>query len=405
MSSLACWEPSASCSTCNQTLVGHPKDYTMVFPPIASNILAFAAAFFSFLGSIFNAVLLAGLLLARTERARVTTPFILSVCLADFLNAIVTLPIQATRFMSRDWKLGVGPEEGYTCQLYPIILFTVQGASVLSLMCITLNQAVVLFFGDMRAIQRHRWLSTYLVTLCWLAPLACLIPSLFKAYGKVELKEYTQTCTIVALEGEGVADDPKRLLFWAFAFPSFLVIVASNVVIYLKIRGVPMNKKEATNRFILMLFLAFLAWLFSVLPFVIIDTVLDPCFQEPGFHTVAYILNWTKLVANPTIFILSNRGFLIAVQQLPQNFLQILPVCCLQRLPGRILQKQPSVPQQQPLSSGELTQDEGMSESVVGGNENRENGRPILPGPPKRQEEVRSSPGEQIQIPVEGRQN
>ena len=31
----------------------------------------------------------------------------------------------------------------------------------------------------------HRWVSTYLVTLCWLAPLACLIPSLFKAYGKV----------------------------------------------------------------------------------------------------------------------------------------------------------------------------------------------------------------------------
>ena len=113
----------------------------------------------------------------------------------------------------------------------------------------------------------------------------------------------------------------------------------------------------------------------------------------------------TKLVANPTIFILSNRGFLLAVQTLPQNFLQILPDCCLQRLPERILQKQPSVPQPQPLSSGELTQDEGMSESVVGGNENRENGRPILPGPPKRQEEVRSSPGEQIQIPVEGRQN
>ena len=76
--------------------------------------------------------------------------------------------------MSRDWKLGVGLEEGYTCQLYPIILFTVQvpisnmfewewsdiikGASVLSLMCITLNQAVVLFFGDMRAIQR--WVLT-----------------------------------------------------------------------------------------------------------------------------------------------------------------------------------------------------------------------------------------------------
>ena len=72
-----------------------------------------------------------------------------------------------------------------------------------------------------------RWVSTYLVTLCWLVPLACLTPSLFQAYGRVisimlilmiitchfefygytcfqvELKDYTQTCTIVALEGEG----------------------------------------------------------------------------------------------------------------------------------------------------------------------------------------------------------
>ena len=109
----------------------------------------------------------------------------------------------------------------------------------------------------------------------------------------------------------------------------------------------------------------------------------------------------TKLVANPTIFILSNRGFLMAVQKLPQNFLQILPDCCLQRLPGRILQQRshPSVemPRQQPQStSGELTMDEGMSESVGTNHQSLH--------PPKRQE-VRSSHGEQIQIPVEGKQN
>lgn len=100
---------------------------------------------------------------------------------------------------------------------------------------------------------------------------------------KVELKEYTQTCTIVALEGESIANDPKRLLFWSFVFPALLVIVASNVVIYMKIRTVPMNKRRTStyqkNRFILMLFLAFLAWLFSILPFIIVDTVLDSCFQ------------------------------------------------------------------------------------------------------------------------------
>ena len=75
--------------------------------------------------------------------------------------------------------------------------------------------------------HQARWVSTYLVILCWLVPLTCLLPSLFEVYGKVlvknwnilrlvvmfingnslvvqvVLKDYTQTCTIVALEGEG----------------------------------------------------------------------------------------------------------------------------------------------------------------------------------------------------------
>jgi len=375
----ACWEPEASCSLCNQTLEGHHEDYTMIFPPPASNTLAFAAAFFSFLGSIFNAVLLAGLLLARSERAKVTTPCILSVCLADFVFAIVLLPTQASRFMSRDWEAGVGPEDGMICQVYPIILFTVQGASLLSLMLITLNQALVLFFSNMSAVPR--WVSTYLVILCWLVPLACLLPSLFEVYGKVVLKDYTQTCTIVALEGEGVSNDPKRLLFWVFAFPALLVIVASNLVIYLKIRalrarGSERDKSKRTqtqkqmDTFILMIFLAFVAWLVAFLPFVIVDTVLDTCFQKPALHTIVYILNWTKLVANPTIFILSNRGFLIAVQMLPQNLVRILPNCCAKRLPARLLSKQadlvrPPAQQRPPSASGEFTIDDSVSGSAV----------------------------------------
>ena len=83
---------------------------------------------------------------------------------------------------------------------------------------------------------------------------------------------------------KGVVNDPKRLLFWAFAFPALLVIVASNIVIYMKIRGVSTKERVPTNQmkmnnFFLMLFLAFLAWLFTILPFVIVDTVIDPCFQ------------------------------------------------------------------------------------------------------------------------------
>ena len=149
---------------------------------------------------------------------QVTTPFILSVCLADFLNAVVSLPIQATRWQLESGRIsifsdscrGIGRSGSdprrdtlanciqssfslcrcliQTCRQYCSIFWSkiwdpavylsltksfadvpfshrtntqlrmintiVKGASVLSLMCITLNQAVVLFFGDMRAIQR-----------------------------------------------------------------------------------------------------------------------------------------------------------------------------------------------------------------------------------------------------------
>ena len=88
----------------------------------------------------------------------------------------------------------------------------------------------------------------------------------------------------IFIVNQGVVNDPKRLLFWAFAFPALLVIVASNIVIYMKIRGVSTKERVPTNQmkmnnFFLMLFLAFLAWLFTILPFVIVDTVIDPCFQ------------------------------------------------------------------------------------------------------------------------------
>ena len=174
----------------------------------------------------------------------------------------------------------------------------------------------------------HRWVSTYLVTLCWLVPLACLTPSLFQAYGRVisimlilTISFFLEMCLFsgwaeglhpdlhncssrrrrfiisslslvfkqrlfyfIFIVNQGVVNDPKRLLFWAFAFPALLVIVASNIVIYMKIRGVSTNERVPTNQmkmnnFFLMLFLAFLAWLFTILPFVIVDTVIDPCFQ------------------------------------------------------------------------------------------------------------------------------
>ena len=111
----------------------------------------------------------------------------------------------------------------------------------------------------------------------------------------------------------GVSNDPKRLLFWVFAFPALLVIVASNLVIYLKIRalrarGSVRDKSKRTqsqkqmDTFILMIFLAFVAWLVAFLPFVIVDTVLDTCFQvKPPSKTPSSVHQFVSLFNNPLI--------------------------------------------------------------------------------------------------------
>ena len=64
MSLLACWEPEASCSSCLQTLDNHPEDITIIFGEVERTVLGVSAILFAIVGTIVNAVLLAGLLFA-----------------------------------------------------------------------------------------------------------------------------------------------------------------------------------------------------------------------------------------------------------------------------------------------------------------------------------------------------
>ena len=110
------------------------------------------------------------------------------------------------------------------------------------------------------------------------------------------LKEYTQTCTIVAHTQKG--DDPKKLLYFIFFFPAAILLIVSNTAMCIKVkvmlRGLH-NTRKAENMFILMLGVTFVLWFLFVLPFLMVDTMIDSCFQKPGLHAAAYIFNWTKV--------------------------------------------------------------------------------------------------------------
>ena len=64
------------------------------------------------------------------------------------------------------------------------------------------------------------------------------------------------------------------------------------------------NTQKAENVFIGMLGVTFLFWLLNTAPFILVDTLLERCFQKTGLHAAAYILNWTKVCSchHPDIF-------------------------------------------------------------------------------------------------------
>ena len=83
---------------------------------------------------------------------------------------------QASRFLRGDWASGLGSESGFLCQGYPVTFYTlsvgviiiiihrhhcnpsVQGASILSLMSVTLLKASLLFGGS-KTRQLSHWVG------------------------------------------------------------------------------------------------------------------------------------------------------------------------------------------------------------------------------------------------------
>ena len=115
---------------------------------------------------------------------------------------------------------------------------------------------------------------------------------------RVVLKEYTQTCTIVGTDYPVKGEDPKKPFYFIFFFLPLAILIVSNTAMCIKVKVMLRdlnNTQKAENAFIGMLGITFVFWLLFVLPFIVVDTLLDSCFQKPGLHAAAYIINWTKV--------------------------------------------------------------------------------------------------------------
>ena len=306
-----CWEEGAVCGNCSMVL---RDNQTIIFSVSDTSILSFVSVLFSLLGCLLNIITISALLLFRRVRRHVTTLFILSVNFADLLYSLFILPMLSIRFITRRAERELW--SGF-CEIFPVLFYLILGASILSLMSVTVNRTCILLFQE----RMEKFFTTKvritIVLVCWLIPFLLLIPPMRGTYGTINLKPYTQACTVM-MDSSG--NSPKSLLYNIFVFIPCSIMIICNIVIFIKVRsirlsGIVTESTRAENIFLLMIFGVFLFFVVTLIPSWAVDKF-DTCFQYPSLHAFAYILNWSGVIVNPMIFMITQGSYRDAVRAL-----------------------------------------------------------------------------------------
>ena len=112
-------------------------------PESATIFAAVAASLFTAVGVLGNLLTIVALLRIPKLRAQVTTIFILSLAISDFLHCSIAMPMNVSRFVHRKWKLGY---ESWTCNFFPLIFYGTIIVSLVNMAAIALNRLVSIGF-------------------------------------------------------------------------------------------------------------------------------------------------------------------------------------------------------------------------------------------------------------------
>jgi hypothetical protein len=259
-----------------------------------------------------NGLLIDSLLLAPRIRALATTPFIISLYTSDLFFSIYVLPVLAAKLLNRKEQ---GKEEEAMCQSWPIVFYTLVGATCLTFVVISVQRAGILFFKEKIERLFPKKINIVLVLLCWIIGLASI--SSLQSYGKVTRMGYTQSCQIVHKnypEPGPKLVDPLRQVYISILLP---VLLISNTAMMIKIKMETNinDERRKEHIFIFMMLTSFIAWTVFHLPYTLMNRF-DPCLKHTGLHAAAYLSNFLKVVINPLIFTYMDHGFKKSVYSL-----------------------------------------------------------------------------------------
>jgi len=298
-----------------------------VFDNGDSVFITIFASIFAAVGIILNMLVLVAVLNYPVTRRNATTPFILSITFSDLIYSAVILPIMAMRFHLRE-----SPLSDTMCHLYPVIYYTVQGASLFSLTLVTLNRAAMLFMPERveKIFTNHKEVagrnvpvnSILLLAICWAIPFFGLLPTILGKNGCLGLQRHTLSCTILA-DSEGYS--PKTMMYIVmFTIPT-ITIIATDIAIYFKMKEMQQDNKRisvrkederrAEKRFMMMLAAIFFVYVITYMPGFLVKTV-DRCYTHPTLHSIAYVFNWASVWINPVIYIAAQKKYQDALRHL-----------------------------------------------------------------------------------------
>eukprot|EP00092_Neocalanus_flemingeri_P033219 GFUD01036125.1.p1 GENE.GFUD01036125.1~~GFUD01036125.1.p1 ORF type:complete len:350 (-),score=67.35 GFUD01036125.1:53-1102(-) len=304
---LSCWEEAATCGEC--------QNETMIFSVAESSVMVGVASVFSVLGFVINFITIVALMMNTRVRQQVTTPYILSALFANLIFCSVPLPILATRYYTRHAESNFSSG---LCTVFPVVFYACAGSFILSLMSVTVSQTGVLFFQDREGKIYDAKFRTLTILLCWLLPLAILIPSMSGSNGTIERMDYTQICTI-APDEQG--RQPFKLFNKLFIILPYTVMIICILLSFVKLKMVSSkafktsDNAQAESRFILCLFFVFLYFLLTTFPaWAVVQ--FDVCYQYPTLYAIAYMLEWSGIIANPIIFLVTQKSYRVALRRL-----------------------------------------------------------------------------------------
>lgn len=305
----------------NYKVLNKTEDDDRAYPTGAAHLAFSFCIIYAVFGISANLLTIVSVLKSKNLRSKIPNIFVVNLAVADFMFCAVNLPVNATRYASQAWILG-----DVICQLFPLTFYTNLQVSMLMMMLIAINR----YIGVVHS-QRYKCIYTKaaissMIVFCWIYTLSLLLPVLLGKWGEFGLIPEIFDCDFRPKDGK----DGKNTLFIIGAVVPLLVIVTCYLAIFISVQrrrrrlhGSRQHKRYNT-RLTITLVVAFVAFLFCLLPITILQLVAKPR-DLPYLFIIGNIILWSMSVINPVIYGFLNKNYRHAYAATLNDIVRSLP--------------------------------------------------------------------------------